>query len=81
MASVVMESDIQIMNAEALARAMNVSSIDADLFDAVVRLVRLVDMPGQRKVLAPLIIKEIIYRLLSGGQGARLGPVTFQPRL
>jgi hypothetical protein len=37
-----------------------VSSTDADLFDAVVRLVRLVEMPGQRKVLASLIIKEII---------------------
>jgi len=32
-------------------------------------------MPGQRKVLASLIIKEIIYRLLSGGQGARLSHI------
>jgi AraC-like DNA-binding protein len=74
-ASVVMESDIQIMKGDAITKAMNVSSIDADLFDAVVRLVRLVEMPGQRKVLASLIIKEIIYRLLSGGQGARLSHI------
>jgi len=74
-ASVVMESDIQIMKGDAITKAMNVSSIDADLFDAVVRLVRLVEMPGQRKVLASLIIKEIIYRLLSCGQGARLSHI------
>jgi hypothetical protein len=60
---------------DATTKAMNVSSIDADLFDAVVRLARLVEMPGQRKVLAPLIIREIIYRLLIGGQGARLSHI------
>jgi hypothetical protein len=31
-ASVVMESDIQIMKGDAITKAMNVSSIDADLF-------------------------------------------------
>jgi AraC-like DNA-binding protein len=39
----------------------------------VVRLIRLVDAPGGQKVLAPLIMKEIVYRLLAGGEGARLG--------
>jgi AraC-like DNA-binding protein len=52
-----------------------VSSVDADLLDAVVRLVRLVETPVERKVLAPLITKEIIYRLLIGGQGARLNHI------
>ena len=36
------------MKGDAITKAMNVSSIDADLFDAVVRLVWLVEMPGQR---------------------------------
>jgi len=48
---------------------------DADLLDAVVRLVRLVETAAGRKVLAPLIIREIIYRLLIGGQGARLSHI------
>ena len=48
-------------------------SIDANLLDAVVRLVRLAEEPASINVLAPLIVKEIIYRLLAGGQGARLG--------
>ena len=71
-ASVAMESDIQIKKGDASTKAMNVSSVDADLLDVIVRLVRLVETPAERKVLAPLIIKEIIYRLLIGGQGARL---------
>lgn len=67
-ASVLMEFDIQIKKGDASTKAMNVSSVDADLLDAVVRLVRLVETPAQRRVLAPLIIREIIYRLLIGGQ-------------
>jgi AraC-like DNA-binding protein len=53
-------------------KAMNVGPADANLIDAVVRLVRLLDAPVERKVLAPLITREIIFRLLAGGQGARL---------
>ncbi|HEX3249176.1 MAG TPA: AraC family transcriptional regulator [Pyrinomonadaceae bacterium] len=74
-ASVVMDSEIQIKKGEASTKAMNVSSVDADLLDAAVRLVRLVETPVERKVLAPLIKKEIIYRLLIGGQGARLNHI------
>jgi len=74
-ASVVMDSEIRIKKSEAGTKAMNVSSVDADLLDAVVRLVRLVETPVERKVLAPLITKEIIYRLLIGGQGARLNHI------
>lgn len=74
-ASVIMESGISIKKGEARAKAMNVSSVDADLLDAVVRLVRLVATPAERKVLAPLIIREIVYRLLIGGQGARLSHI------
>jgi len=71
-ASVLMESGIKIKKGDANAKAMDVHSIDANLLDAVVRLVRLTDEPGSSNVLAPLIVKEIIYRLLAGGQGARL---------
>jgi len=71
-ASVVMESGIEIKKNDASAKAMDVSPTDANLFDAVVRLVRLLDAPVERKVLAPLIIREIVFRLLAGGQGARL---------
>jgi AraC-like DNA-binding protein len=71
-ASVIVESGIRIKKGDASVKAMNVSAIDADLLDAVARLVRIAETPAEGKVLAPLVIKEIIYRLLAGGQGARL---------
>jgi AraC-like DNA-binding protein len=43
-----------------------------DLLDVVVRLVRLQDSPHDAGFLAPLITREIIYRLLQGDQSGRL---------
>lgn len=54
------------------ARALSVASLDTDLLDAVVRLVRLFDAPTEAHFLAPLITREIIFRLLMGKQGDRL---------
>lgn len=71
-ASVMMESGIEPKKGNASLKAMNVSTMDADLLDAAVRLVRLLDAPTERKVLTPLIIKEIVFRLLVSGQGPRL---------
>jgi AraC-like DNA-binding protein len=53
-------------------RAMDVSPLDADLLDATVRLVRLLEKPSEVRVLRPLIAREIVYRLLMGEQGNRL---------
>jgi len=72
-AEVMLEADIKIKKGHASTKAMDVNSIDANLLDAVVRLVRLAEEPQSSNVLAPLVVKEIIYRLLAGGQGARLG--------
>lgn len=53
-------------------RAINVSALDVNLLDAVIRLMRLLDCPGEERVLLPLLMREIIYRLLMGEQGGRL---------
>jgi AraC-like DNA-binding protein len=53
-------------------RAINVSSLNADLLDAVLRLVRLLDKPAETPFLAPMVTKEIIYRLWMGDQRDRL---------
>jgi AraC-like DNA-binding protein len=53
-------------------RGLTVSTIGANLLDAVVRLVRLIDAPDDHRVLAPLITREIVYRLLLGEQGGHL---------
>jgi len=53
-------------------RAIDVSPLDNNLLDAVVRLARLADCPTEAQVLMPLITREIVYRLLRGEQGDRL---------
>jgi hypothetical protein len=53
-------------------KAIAVNPLDANLLDAFVRLVRLLDAPAQAPVLLPLLTREIIYRLLVGSQGTRL---------
>ncbi|SRR5579883_292034 len=59
-------------------RAIDVHPLDARLLDAMVRLVRLLDEPDEAPVLQPLIMREIIYRLLKGEQGSRLRHVAIQ---
>ena len=59
-------------------RAIDVSSLDGSLLDAVVRLVRLQDTPAQAPYLAPLITREIVYRLLMGEQSDRLCQIALQ---
>lgn len=71
-ASVMMESGLETKKAGASVTAMNVSPIEDELLEAALKLVKLLDTPEEMKFLAPLIVREIIYRLLRGEQGARL---------
>ena len=71
-ASVMIESGIEIKKSGTGVKAMDVSPIDADLLDAVVKLVKLLDTPDEMKLFAPSIMREIIYRLLKGRQSERL---------
>ncbi|TDL82887.1 AraC family transcriptional regulator [Peribacillus frigoritolerans] len=59
-------------------RGMYVSKIDPSLLDAVSRLVRLLDTPKDIKVPAPLIVKEIIYRVLQGEHGDMLKQIAIE---
>jgi AraC-like DNA-binding protein len=70
--SVMVEAGYPSAQRGASVKAINVSPLDANLLDAVVRLIRLLDAPTEAPVLAPLIKREIIYRLLIGAQGDRL---------
>jgi AraC-like DNA-binding protein len=69
---VLLEARAEIKKGDASAKAIAVNSVEADLLDAVLRLVRLAHKADEQKILAPLIKREIIYRLLVGGEGARL---------
>ncbi|MCS7219980.1 MAG: AraC family transcriptional regulator [Anaerolineae bacterium] len=70
--SVLIETGYALSSRRADVMAFDVSPLDQNLLDAVVRLVRLVDHPHEARVLAPLITREIVFRLLMGAQGTRL---------
>lgn len=53
-------------------KGVAVTEVDPDVLDAFLRLLELLDKPEQIPVLAPMIIREIHYRLLIGPQGERL---------
>ena len=63
------------------ARGLSLSRTDTPLLDAVIRLLRLLDTPKDVPVLAPLAVREILYRLLTGEQGARLRQIAVRDSL
>lgn len=75
---VISDSDVGIRSKEKAKRAMFVSRTEESILDAVIRLVRLLDNPKDIPVLAPLFIKEILYRVLQGSYGSTLGQVAIE---
>lgn len=61
--------------ASASAPGLSLSPLDAGLLDPLLRLMRLLDTPRDLAVLGPLIERELLYRLLTGEQGARLAQI------
>lgn len=58
--------------AERLKLGLSINPIDPALLDAAVRLARLLETPKDIPILAPMVEREILYRLLSGEYGDRL---------
>ncbi|MEH7012296.1 AraC family transcriptional regulator [Neobacillus niacini] len=75
---VLRDSQIIVNQKEIAKRGMYVSQIEMSLLDAVTRLARLLDNPNDISVLAPLITKEIIYRVLQGQHGVTLGQIAIE---
>jgi AraC-like DNA-binding protein len=74
--SVLVETGHPLPPSQTNVRAIGVSPLDGNLLDAVVRLIRLLDTPAEAQLLMPLIMREIIYRLLMGDQGGQLYHLT-----
>jgi AraC-like DNA-binding protein len=70
--SVMVEAGHSASGICAEVKAIDVSPLDVNLLDAVVRLARMLEFPAEAPILAPMIKREIIYRLLRGTQGNRL---------
>lgn len=58
--------------AEDADAGLHVAPVTAPLLDAALRLLQLLDHPQDLKTLAPLVQREILYRVLTGPLGARL---------
>jgi len=71
-AEVLLDSGIDLKESGASVKAMDVSPIDEELLDAVLRVVRLLDKPDEARMMLPLLKREIVFRLLKGNQAARL---------
>jgi transcriptional regulator GlxA family with amidase domain len=72
LASLIVETGQQSPRDDHDGRALYVSALRAPLLDGLLRLVRLLDTPHDVPVLAPLILRELQYRLLQGEQFGRL---------
>ena len=70
--SAMIETGMAHGRGDAGLKAAAVSKLDADLLDAMVRLVRLLDTPERYRVLAPLVAREVVYLLLTGEQASRM---------
>ena len=53
-------------------QAIGTAPVGDDLLSAVIRVARLAESPAEAQYLLPLAMREIVYRLLAGDQGARL---------
>ncbi len=69
---VMKESNLTPRKTENTRRGLYVSQASHSLLDAAMRLVNLLDTPGDIPVLAPLITREILYRILNSDQGESL---------
>jgi Transcriptional regulator containing an amidase domain and an AraC-type DNA-binding HTH domain len=68
----VVDSNLPMPRTQQTSRGMAVSRVSARMLGAFQRLLDLMDVPEDIPVMAPLIQREIVYRLLVGEQGPRL---------
>jgi AraC-like DNA-binding protein len=75
-AQLMVDSDQTLPRTPQAGRAMAVSEVPLPLLNAFQRLIDLLDEPEDIPILAPLVQREIFYRLLMGDQGPRLRQIT-----
>lgn len=75
LAALIVETGRQAPRDDHDGRALYVSPLRAPLLDGLLRLVRLLDAPEEIPVLAPLILREVSYRLLQSEQFGRLAQI------
>lgn len=72
MSQLMADSNLPPPRAQESSRGMVIGEVTLPLLTAFQRLIDLLDQPKDIPILAPIIQREIFYRLLVGDQGARL---------
>jgi AraC-like DNA-binding protein len=72
LASLILEAGLAETRDRPTAHALTVVNTTPQMLDAFLRFVRLLDSPEDIPMLAPLCVREILYRLLKSNQGAIL---------
>ncbi|HEX2987166.1 MAG TPA: AraC family transcriptional regulator, partial [Chloroflexota bacterium] len=75
-AQMMVDSNLPLPRVQETSRAIAISEVSLSLLNAFQRLIDLLDDPGDIPILAPLIQREILYRLLVGEQGPRLRQIS-----
>jgi AraC-like DNA-binding protein len=71
-ADLLSHADLPVAREVPTERGLAVGRLTPALGDSLVRLARLLETPRDISVVAPLVQREVLYRLLVGEQGARL---------
>ena len=72
LAELLLDGDAPSQPAADADAGLQVAPVTAPLLDAALRLLQLLDSPQDWRTLAPLLQREILYRVLTGPLGARL---------
>jgi AraC-like DNA-binding protein len=75
--ALMLEAKVTGVDSEQPGPALSLSSVTFELLDSAIRLVRLLAVPRDIPILAPLAEREILYRLLSGDQTSKLRQIAF----
>lgn len=71
----IVDSEFSFKTNKEAQKGIAVGELSGSLQDAFIRLMTLLDEPDNIKILAPIIKREIFYRLLMTEQGARLNQI------
>ncbi|ANQ24431.1 AraC family transcriptional regulator [Vibrio natriegens] len=71
----IVDSEFSFKTSKEAQKGIAVGELSGSLQDAFIRLMTLLDEPDNIKILAPVIKREIFYRLLMTEQGARLNQI------
>lgn len=76
LAELIAQTDLPRTRERSIAKGVGIGSVTADMLASFERLLALLDEPEAIPVLAPLIQREIHYRLLKSDQAGRLRQIT-----